>query len=137
MMRFPDYQSALKITKSKAVIHSFHPIYDIFKEGGLDIFKFKKKFKLKKKVLLFFGFIRPYKGLEYLIEAINTLKKEYPDLSLIIAGELFWKSKSKPKTLMQKLKSLPFRMLKVLTIRGSKVEVYNPFKLINKFSLKE
>jgi D-inositol-3-phosphate glycosyltransferase len=38
------------------------------------------------KVLLFFGNIAPYKGLEYLVEAVTSLAKEEPHLRLIIAG---------------------------------------------------
>jgi len=39
------------------------------------------------KVLLFFGGIRPYKGLEYLAEAFRVLACEDPRYKLIIAGE--------------------------------------------------
>ncbi len=45
-----------------------------------------------KKVILFFGFIREYKGLRYLLEAMPDLLKNDPDIFLIIAGE-FWKDK--------------------------------------------
>lgn len=49
------------------------------------------------KVLLFFGNIAPYKGLEFLIEALATLCKESDDYRLIIAGrpkgsEAYWHS---------------------------------------------
>ena len=39
------------------------------------------------KTLLFFGSIRPYKGLEYLVEAFQLLAATHPDYRLIIAGE--------------------------------------------------
>ena len=39
------------------------------------------------KVLLFFGNIAPYKGLEYLIEAMALLTQTGPDYRLIIAGK--------------------------------------------------
>jgi D-inositol-3-phosphate glycosyltransferase len=38
------------------------------------------------RIMLFFGRIVPYKGLEYLIEALGKLANEYPDLRLIVAG---------------------------------------------------
>ena len=38
------------------------------------------------KVILFFGLIRPYKGLEYLVEAMGLLARTEPDYRLIIAG---------------------------------------------------
>lgn len=38
------------------------------------------------KYILFFGYISPYKGLEYLCEAMNEVHKQYPDVKLVIAG---------------------------------------------------
>lgn len=49
------------------------------------------------KAILFFGRIRPYKGLHYLVHAFIELAAEDPDFRLIIAGEpkkdaiLYWK----------------------------------------------
>jgi D-inositol-3-phosphate glycosyltransferase len=42
-----------------------------------------------KKIILFFGFIRRYKGLEYLIEAFNRIKNDVPDAVLLIAGTIY------------------------------------------------
>jgi len=44
-----------------------------------------------KPVLLFFGFVRPYKGLEYLIQAMPRIRASL-DAHLLVAGE-FWSSK--------------------------------------------
>jgi D-inositol-3-phosphate glycosyltransferase len=49
----------------------------------------------KDRVLLFFGNIAPYKGLEYLIEALGQLRKDGGEYQLIIAGrvkdaEAYW-----------------------------------------------
>ena len=41
-------------------------------------------------ILLFFGFVRPYKGLEYLIQALPLVVKERP-VHLLVVGE-FWAS---------------------------------------------
>ena len=41
------------------------------------------------KIVLFFGFVRPYKGLEDLIEAIGLLRRKKVPVTLIVAGE-FW-----------------------------------------------
>jgi glycosyltransferase involved in cell wall biosynthesis len=43
-------------------------------------------------VLLFFGFVRPYKGLEYLIQAMPRIRQRLPDAHLVVAGE-FWSSR--------------------------------------------
>jgi len=39
------------------------------------------------KTILFFGAIRPYKGLEYLVEAFLQLAARHPEYRLVIAGE--------------------------------------------------
>ena len=50
----------------------------------------KKILSLKNKhVILFFGAVRPYKGLEDLIEAVGQLKKSGTSATLVIAGA-FW-----------------------------------------------
>ncbi len=38
------------------------------------------------KVLLFFGNIAPYKGLEYLVEALSLVRRSFPETILVIAG---------------------------------------------------
>lgn len=67
-----------------------HPLYDNFgspipKEEAL------KKLDLNpdQKVILFFGLIRPYKGLDLLIDAFADKRLEVLNLKLIIAGEYY------------------------------------------------
>ena len=45
------------------------------------------------KIFLFFGIVRPYKGLQVLIDAFNELQKTNTNSHLLIAGE-FWENKS-------------------------------------------
>ena len=40
-------------------------------------------------VLLFFGFIRKYKGLDVLLDAMPRIREQVPDLRLVIAGEAY------------------------------------------------
>jgi glycosyltransferase involved in cell wall biosynthesis len=53
-------------------------------------------FQANHKILLFFGSIAPYKGLEYLVAAFQMLATSHPDYRLIIAGspkkgfEAYW-----------------------------------------------
>lgn len=42
----------------------------------------------EKHVILFFGFVRPYKGLDYLISGFKDLMNKF-DVALVIAGEFF------------------------------------------------
>ena len=43
---------------------------------------------LEKRVILFFGLIRRYKGLEYLVEAFQEVKKSVGNVMLLIAGQI-------------------------------------------------
>jgi len=66
----------------------FHPVYSNF---GDPVTKEEAKRHLKiedEKVLLFFGFIRDYKGLDVLFKAVAILKSEM-SFKLIVAGEFY------------------------------------------------
>jgi len=91
-----DYGNLKKIIPNAKVKQSVHPRYDIFKieiipkedaRSLLDI-------SLNTNVILFFGIIREYKGLMYLIKAMPKIINKIDDISLLIAGE-FWDSKNK------------------------------------------
>ncbi len=41
------------------------------------------------KVILFFGLIRPYKGLDKLIQAFAVLRQTHPDTTLLVVGECY------------------------------------------------
>ena len=53
----------------------------------------RRALQLEGKVILFFGFVRSYKGLGDLIEAFPEVLHHHPDATLVVAGE-FWKDKS-------------------------------------------
>ncbi|MCF8315072.1 MAG: glycosyltransferase [Ignavibacteriales bacterium] len=66
----------------------FHPVYSKF---GEIVPKQKAREKLgisDGKLLLFFGFIREYKGLDILLKAMNLLR-ELKGIKLIVAGEFY------------------------------------------------
>lgn len=78
-----------------------HPLYSKF---GLLVDKNEAKLLLKiidEKVILFFGFIRDYKGLDILLEAISLLKDKL-DVKLLVVGE-FYSHKEKYKSLINRL----------------------------------
>lgn len=63
-----------------------HPVYDHYGEK-LNKTVAKKELDIEnKKVILFFGLIREYKGLDLLIKAFNNLDDSY---KLVIAGEVY------------------------------------------------
>lgn len=80
-------QDLLSLRPNAPVILLPHPLYDHFGKA-LDMKEARKKLGVREdsKVLLFFGIIRDYKGLDLLIDAFGMLDKSY---DLIIAGESY------------------------------------------------
>ncbi|TAL61848.1 MAG: glycosyltransferase [Bacteroidetes bacterium] len=77
----------LKFIPDAKYISRPHPLYDHFgKKTDTDDAKNKLNIPVDKKVVLFFGFIRDYKGLDLLIDAVSKLNDEYV---LVIAGEVY------------------------------------------------
>jgi glycosyltransferase involved in cell wall biosynthesis len=67
-----------------------HPINDAFPDTSLTPTEAKRRLGLKdhEKAILSFGRIKPYKGIEHLLEAFQILAKRDADYRLIIAGEV-------------------------------------------------
>ncbi len=80
-----------------------HPIYDIF---GMKISKKEARNKLSlnldDRYLLFFGFVRDYKGLDLILTAISDSRVRSLGVKLIIAGE-FYNNKKKYIDLINEL----------------------------------
>lgn len=85
-------QSLLTFDREKPGILTPHPLYDNFGQAVDRDFALKK-LSLDKtyKYLLFFGFIRDYKGLDILLEAMTDERIRKMPLKLIIAGEFYTK----------------------------------------------
>ena len=67
-----------------------HPLYDTFGES-MDKNIAREKLGLNKedKLLLFFGFIRHYKGLDLLLKAMNDTRIKESGIKLLVAGEYY------------------------------------------------
>lgn len=65
-----------------------HPIYSRFGDSVSKEEAIEKLNLAKVNYILFFGFIRKYKGLDTLINAMALLKN-YPDIKCIVAGEFY------------------------------------------------
>jgi glycosyltransferase involved in cell wall biosynthesis len=53
----------------------------------LDTAYAKKKLNIQGRVVFYFGFLRPDRGVEYALDAMKVVIKKHPDVKLIIAGE--------------------------------------------------
>jgi glycosyltransferase involved in cell wall biosynthesis len=71
-----------------------HPVYDMFAAKKISKEEARRKLGLcpNTPVILFFGIVRPYKGLKLLIDALSLLKVRGIQVQLVIAGE-FWEDK--------------------------------------------
>ncbi len=82
-----------KFVKNKPSQFIPHPLYDNFGEKiSKEEAREKLGIGLDEKIILFFGFIRKYKGLDILLEAMQVLKNskfKIQNLKLLIAGEFY------------------------------------------------
>ncbi len=86
--------SDLKSMTDKPAQQVTHPLYDNFGEAvSRQEAKLFLNLPAEKRVVLFFGFIRKYKGLDLLLEAISLLKQgglfDRHDVVFLIAGEFY------------------------------------------------
>ncbi|MCC7430809.1 glycosyltransferase, partial [bacterium] len=80
------------------ILRSEHPVYDFYLSENETKEILQKQLGIKtEKVLLFFGFIKKYKGLDFLLQALPKILKSF-DVTLLIVGEFYY-----PKTDYEKL----------------------------------
>jgi len=87
-----DFATAEKFLGDKPIRMGHLPIFNGFPEHGLGRVEARARLGVEPDVqlLLFFGFVRRYKGLNYLLEALGQLKQPP---HLLIAGE-FWEEEA-------------------------------------------
>jgi glycosyltransferase involved in cell wall biosynthesis len=79
-----------KFVSGKPMMQVLHPLYDNF---GDPVSKGEARTMLGlnagDKIILFFGFIRKYKGLDILLEAMKIVKQKNAGIKLLVAGEFY------------------------------------------------
>jgi glycosyltransferase involved in cell wall biosynthesis len=115
-----------QFAKNKPAKFVPHPLYDNF---GAIISKEEARKKLginpDDRVLLFFGFIRKYKGLDILLEAMKILKAQQKNqnLKLLVAGE-FYEDEKNYHELLNDPEIKPSLILHTNFISDSEVKYY-------------
>jgi glycosyltransferase involved in cell wall biosynthesis len=115
-----------QFAKNKPARFVPHPLYDNF---GAIISKEEARKKLginpDDRVLLFFGFIRKYKGLDILLEAMKILKEQQQNqnLKLLVAGE-FYEDEKNYHELLNDPEIKPSLILHTNFISDSEVKYY-------------
>ena len=113
-----------KFTISKPVILAPHPVYDNYGEP-VEKFEAKKYLNLDNdiKYILFFGFIRDYKGLDLLYEALAYNYFRNKKIKCIVAGE-YYGNEQKYLDLIEKLDINDLLELKTDFISNEEVKYF-------------
>ncbi|MCK4653637.1 MAG: glycosyltransferase [Candidatus Cloacimonetes bacterium] len=105
------YKNAKEMFPKKNTILGFHPTYNCYNQNRFDKKTVKEKLGLNgKKVILFFGFIKPYKGLDILLYAFPKILEKIPNAHLLIVGETYGSSEKYYKIIkdLKFLKNIKF-----------------------------
>ncbi len=81
-----------RFAKGSKIYRSELPIYDCYKNDDIpEISKFKSQLGINKddQVILFFGYVRKYKGLDILLKAFPKILEKFPNTFLLIVGEFY------------------------------------------------
>lgn len=114
----------LKTFTQKPSINIVHPIYDNF--GDIISKEEARKhldLPVNEKIILFFGFIRKYKGLDLLLEAMNNTSIRVANIKLLIAGE-FYDNKEEYELIIAKYNLANSVYLRTQFIDNSEVKYY-------------
>ncbi|MCJ7801362.1 MAG: glycosyltransferase, partial [Candidatus Marinimicrobia bacterium] len=113
----------LKIVPNAKFRLTPHPIYNIF-GNTIDKDIARQNLGIKaKNVILYFGLIRKYKGLDILLNSIPKIKQKLNDFIVIVAGECYEKTE-KYSDIIKKLKIQESVDLKLKFIPDKEVSEY-------------
>jgi len=85
-------KSLKEYSGNKKIYKSSLPVYDCYNTGDIeDITKLKSElgFSQSDRIILFFGYVRKYKGLNILLDAMPELIKYDKNIKLLIVGEFY------------------------------------------------
>ena len=83
-------EADLKTIKKNAVYKkTVHPTYNAFKLQNLTMEQGREQLGINadEKILLFFGFVREYKGLKHLLRAMPQVTEKLSDVKLLVVGD--------------------------------------------------
>jgi glycosyltransferase involved in cell wall biosynthesis len=103
VMSEEDYAILRRSLRDAYIRGTVHPIYDMFNVEPIDAQEARAHLGLKPddRVMLFFGFVRRYKGLRYLLKALPSVIEQIP-AHLLVVGE-FWEDEQPYVDLIEQL----------------------------------
>lgn len=84
-----DEKDLLTIKPDANYVVTPHPTYNAFKIEGMSRKEARQRICISEDVpmLLFFGFVREYKGLKYLLDALVEVRERIPNIMLWVVGD--------------------------------------------------
>jgi glycosyltransferase involved in cell wall biosynthesis len=84
-----DEKDLLSVKADAEYIVTPHPTYNAFKMQGMSKEDARKLLNVEQEtpMLLFFGFVRAYKGLKYLLDAMQEITQQITELQLWVVGD--------------------------------------------------
>ena len=84
-----DEDDLKSIISNANYVRAVHPTYNVFKMQNMSKEQARNILGISEdqKILLFFGFVRKYKGLDYLIQAMPEIKKQLNNCKLLVVGD--------------------------------------------------
>ena len=86
-----DEKDLKRLTEDPLFVHTVLPTFSGFRKRELSRTEARSELGIpeKQEMLLFFGYIREYKGLRHLIRALPAIHKARPDAHLFVVGDFF------------------------------------------------
>ncbi|MBD3278625.1 MAG: glycosyltransferase [Candidatus Aegiribacteria sp.] len=83
-----DLEAARNVAPNKQILKLYHPIYDQYRKENIDRSSARSDlgYSDDARIVLFFGLVRPYKGVQDLLRAMGSLPE---DINLLIVGECY------------------------------------------------
>ena len=99
-----EKQRLLELLPTAEVTVSPLPILELYHAGQVtrEEARVRLDLPIDSPVLLFFGIVRAYKGLQDLLTALGIVRKQLKDVQLVVAGE-FWEDETPYRTLIDEL----------------------------------
>jgi glycosyltransferase involved in cell wall biosynthesis len=83
-----DRERLVRVSRKAKAVLSPHPIYDVFNRGRYTKERAREELGVGGRVLLFFGYVRPYKGVGVLLDAFAEIVRSM-DATLLVVGEIY------------------------------------------------
>ena len=107
-------------------VHGVHPAYNQFKKKDMSREEARGILGIpaEQEMLLFFGYIREYKGLKHLIRALPEIKKARPKAHLFVVGDFFENNRAEYEELIRETGTGDFLTLVDGYLPDDRVEPY-------------